>query len=92
MSKIFILKEVKAKSRCGIKIVVEQVFKKILNEDERKPVFVPLSKIVINEKVIDLDEENIFIHPGTGKEFKVTREEVRFKSKLPYLKKKNNSN
>ena len=45
---------------------------------------------MINEKVIGLDEENIFVHPGTGKEFKVTREEIRFKSKLPYLQKKNN--
>lgn len=91
MSKTFILKEVKAKSRCGIKIIVEQVFKKVLNEDGRNPVFIPLPKIVINEKVIGLDDENTFVHPGTYKEFRVTREEVIFKSKFPYLKKKNNS-
>jgi len=90
MSKIFILKEVKARSRCGMKIVVEQVFEKVFNEYGRKPVCVPLPKIVINEKVIGLDDENTFIHPGTHKEFRVTREEVMFKSKLPYLKKKNN--
>lgn len=91
MSKVFILKEVKAKSRCGMKIVVEQVFEKVFNEDGRKPVCVPLPQIVINEKVIGLDDENTFIHPGTKKEFRVTREEVMFKSKLPYLKKKNNA-
>ena len=89
MSKIFILKEVKARSRCGMKIVVEQVFEKFFNE-YGKPVCIPLPKIVINEKVIDLDHENTFIHPRTHKEFSVTREEIMFKSKFPYLKKKNN--
>ena len=91
MSKTFILKEVKAKSRCGMKIVVEQVFEKVFHEHKRKPVCVPLPKIVINEKVIGLDDENTFVHSGTYKEFRVTREEVIFKSKFPYLKKKNNS-
>ena len=90
MSKIFILKEVKAVSRCGMKIVVEQVFEKVFNEYGRNPICVPLPQIVINENVISLDDENTFIHPGTKKEFRVTRGEVIFKSKLPYLKKKNN--
>ncbi|MCG2609037.1 hypothetical protein LZZ98_10970 [Acinetobacter sp. SM34] len=90
MSKIFILKEVKAISRCGMKIVVKRVFEKIFNEYGTKPVCVPLPQIVINEKVIGLNDENTFIHPGTKKEFRVTKNEVMFKSKLPYLKKKNN--
>ncbi|WP_427930019.1 hypothetical protein [Acinetobacter sp.] len=90
MSKIFILKEVKAVSRCGMKIVVERVFEKIFNEYGRNPVCVPLPQIVINQKVISLDDENAFIHPGTKKEFRVTRGEVIFKSKLLYLQKKNN--
>ena len=90
MSKIFILKEVKAISRCGMKIVVEQVFEKVFKEYGINPICVPLPQIVINENVIGLDGENTFIHPGTKKEFRVIREEVMFKSKLPYLKKKNN--
>ena len=67
MSKIFILKEVKAVSRCGMKIVVERVFEKVFHEYGKKSVCVPLPQIEINKKVISLDDENAFIHPGTKK-------------------------
>lgn len=82
MSKILILKEVKARSGCGAKIIVEQVFEKVLNDHGRNQSCSPLPKIVINGKLINLNEENTFIHPGTGKVFKVTREEVVFRPKM----------
>ncbi|MDN8446605.1 hypothetical protein QZK70_15170, partial [Acinetobacter baumannii] len=33
--------------------------------------WLPLSKIVISDKVINLDQDNTFAHPRTGKVFKV---------------------
>ncbi len=33
--------------------------------------WLPLSKIVISDKVINLDPDNSFAHPRTGKVFKV---------------------
>jgi hypothetical protein len=81
MSKILILKEVKARSGCGTTIIVEQVFEKNLNEYGRHLSCLPLPKIAINGKLINLDEENSFIHPGTNKLFKVTREEIVFRTK-----------
>ncbi len=75
MSKRHILKEVNAKSMCGMEIVVEQIYENIY---EKKIVeagieqnWLPLSKIVISDKVINLDQDNTFAHPRTGKVFKV---------------------
>lgn len=75
MSKRHILKEVNAKSMCGMKIVVEQIYENI-NEKNFIDVgleqsWLPLSKIVISDKVINLDPDNSFAHPRTGKVFKV---------------------
>ncbi|WP_313035868.1 hypothetical protein [Acinetobacter sp.] len=79
MPKILILKEVTAKSSCGTKIIVEQVFEKILNQSGL--IWLPLPKIVITEKIIDLNENNFFTHPATGKVFEVMNEKERFKFK-----------
>lgn len=79
MPKILILKEVTAKSTCGTKIIVEQVFEKILNHEGLS--WLPLPKIVITKKVIDLNEDNAFTHPGTGKIFEVMKEKELFKFK-----------
>lgn len=79
MPKNLILKEVSAKSKCGTQIIVEQVFEKILNQDGL--IWLPLPKIVITEKVINLNENNTFTHPGTGKIFEVMKEKELFKFK-----------
>ncbi len=67
MPKILILKEVTAKSACGTKIIVEQVFEKILNQSGL--IWLPLPKIVIRENIIDLNENNIFYSSCNRKSF-----------------------
>ena len=52
MSKILILKEVKAISSCGTEIIVEQVFEKNLRNDGKNLNWMALPKIVISEKSI----------------------------------------
>lgn len=79
MPKILILKEVYAKSACGTKIIVEQVFEKILNQEGL--IWLPLPKIVITKKIIDLNENNAFTHPARGKVFEVMKEKELFKFK-----------
>jgi hypothetical protein len=75
MSKRHILKEVSAKSMCGMEIVVEQIYENIYEKNfvqaEQEQNWLPLSKIVISDKVINLDQDNTFAHPRTGKVFKV---------------------
>lgn len=73
MSKRHILKEVNAKSMCGMEIVVEQIYENIYDfvQAEQEQSWLPLSKIVISDKVINLDPDNSFAHPRTGKVFKV---------------------
>lgn len=75
MSKRHILKEVNAKSMCGMEIVVEQIYENIYEKNfvqtEQEQNWLPLSKIVISDKVINLDQDNTFAHPRTGKVFKV---------------------
>ena len=66
MPKKYMLKEVDASSETGDKIIVEQIFE---NEDEF--IWSPLSKVVITDKVINLNEDFTFTHPRTGKLFKV---------------------
>ncbi len=54
MSKRHILKEVNAKSMCGMEIVVEQIFENTnLASSEIQQNWLPLSKIVISDKVIN---------------------------------------
>ena len=69
------VKEVNAKSMCGIEIVVEQIFENTLEKNlasaEIEQNWLPLSKIVISDKVINLDQDNTFAHPRTGKVFKL---------------------
>ncbi|MDQ9951316.1 MULTISPECIES: hypothetical protein [Acinetobacter] len=71
MSKRHILKEVNAKSMCGMEIVVEQIYEKNFVDAAVEQNWLPLSKIVISDKVINLDQDNSFAHPRTGKVFKV---------------------
>ena len=75
MSKRHILKEVNAKSMCGMEIVVEQIYENINEKNfvdvELEQSWLPLSKIVISDKVINLDPDNSFALPRTGKVFKV---------------------
>lgn len=75
MSKRHILKEVSAKSMCGMEIVVEQIYENTYEKNfvqaEQEQNWLPLSKIVISDKVINLDQDNTFAHPRTGKVFKV---------------------
>ena len=58
MSKILILKEVKAISSCGTEIIVEQVFEKNLRNDGKNLNWMALPKIVISEKVFNLNKDN----------------------------------
>lgn len=90
MTKIYILKKVKARSVCGTQILVKQVFEKVVNEYGRNKFCLPLPKIIINEKIINLNRGNVFIHPEIGKQFQLTGEEVKFKSKFRsrYFKKR----
>mgnify|MGYP006382053645 FL=1 len=81
MSKILILKEVKAISSCGTEIIVEQVFEKNLRNDGKNLNLMALPKIVISEKVFNLNKDNIFTHPGTGKVFRVIKQTDMFKFK-----------
>lgn len=73
MSKKYILKEVDASSENGDKIIVEQVFEKIIDTHffNSKRRCIPLFRIVIRDKVIMLNEDLSFIHPRTGKIFKI---------------------
>ncbi|EMO7283280.1 hypothetical protein RGL84_003872, partial [Acinetobacter baumannii] len=53
----------------------EQIFENTLEKNlasaEIEQNWLPLSKIVISDKVINLDQDNTFAHPRTGKVFKV---------------------
>ena len=76
MSKSHTLKEVSAKSNTGMEIIVEQVYQKVFNETETNndQLWMPLPKIAITDKVIDLSNDYTFTHPGTGEVFKVLGE------------------
>ena len=75
MPKFHTLKEVNAKSRDGMQIIVEQVYEKVLNTTEPDQIWLPLAKIAITDKVIDLNHDYTFTHPGTGEVFQVLTEE-----------------
>lgn len=74
MSKQYMLKEVDASSEVGDKIIVEQIYEKIptlymnINDFSWSPLF----KVVITDKVIELNDDLTFTHPRTGKIFRLS--------------------
>lgn len=75
MSKQYMLKEVDASSETGGKIIVEQIYEKLpaLDLITNDLSWSPLSKVVITDKVIQLNEDMTFTHPRTGKIFRLGR-------------------
>ncbi|MDM1021189.1 hypothetical protein QSV37_12880 [Acinetobacter sp. VNK23] len=73
MSKRYMLKEVDASSETGDRIIVEQIFEKTLNPNliNTGMLWAPLFKVVITDKVIPLNDDFTFVHPRTGKLFKL---------------------
>lgn len=69
------LKEVSAKSSCGTEIIVERIYQRVLNEASNDETWIPLFKIALTDKVIDLSIDETFIHPRTKVVFRVLREE-----------------
>lgn len=67
------LKEVDARSDTGDKIIVEQIYEKEPATDLEisNLSWLPLSKVVIRDTVIQLNDDLTFIHPRTGKIFKI---------------------
>lgn len=67
------LKEVDARSDTGDKIIVEQIYEKEPDTDLviSNLSWSPLSKVVIKDTVIQLNDDLTFIHPRTGKIFKI---------------------
>ena len=74
MSKQYMLKEVDASSEVGDKIIVEQIYEKIptlymnINDFSWSPLF----KVVITDKVIELNDDLTFTHPRIGKIFRLS--------------------
>ncbi|WP_336916720.1 hypothetical protein [Acinetobacter modestus] len=75
MSKQYMLKEVDASSEAGDKIIVEQIYEKMSTIDVNINDFSwsPLFKVVITDKVIELNDDLTFTHPRTGKIFRLSR-------------------
>lgn len=73
MGKQYMLKEVDARSDTGDKIIVEQIYEKEPDTDLviSNLSWSPLSKVVIRDTVIQLNDDLTFIHPRTGKIFKI---------------------
>ncbi|MCH7393291.1 hypothetical protein MMP66_03240 [Acinetobacter dispersus] len=73
MVKRYMLKEVDARSDTGDKIIVEQIYEKEPATDLEisNLSWLPLSKVVIRDTVIQLNDDLTFIHPRTGKIFKI---------------------
>lgn len=73
MVKQYMLKEVDARSDTGDKIIVEQIYEKEPDTDLEisNLSWSPLSKVVIRDTVIQLNDDLTFIHPRTGKIFKI---------------------
>lgn len=74
MSKQYMLKEVDASSEAGDKIIVEQIYEKMPTMDVNIKDFSwsPLFKVVITDKVIELNDDLTFTHPRTGKVFRLS--------------------
>lgn len=56
---------------CSRTNFLKNTLEKNLASAEIEQNWLPLSKIVISDKVINLDQDNTFAHPRTGKVFKV---------------------
>lgn len=75
MPKLHKLKEVSAKSNCGTEIIVERIYERVRDGASNDETWIPLPKIALTDKVIDLSDDDTFTHPRTGIVFKVLREE-----------------
>lgn len=75
MPKLHKLKEVSAKSNCGTEISVERIYERVRDGARNDETWIPLPKIALTDKVIDLSYDETFTHPRTGKVFKVLTEE-----------------
>jgi len=75
MPKLHKLKEVSAKSNCGTEIIVERIYERVRDGASNDETWISLPKIALTDKVIDLSDDDTFIHPRTGIVFKVLREE-----------------
>ncbi|OAL76306.1 hypothetical protein AY606_13430 [Acinetobacter sp. SFB] len=71
MPKLHKLKEISAKSSCGTEITVEQIYERVLSDASNDETWIPLPKIALTDKVIDLSHDETFVHPRTGVVFKV---------------------
>ncbi|NAS10115.1 hypothetical protein [Acinetobacter haemolyticus] len=73
MEKKYKLIEISAVSAAGDNIIVEQIYEKerVTDLTTNEKSWIPLSKIVIVDKVIDLSEDNSFTHPSTGRVFRL---------------------
>ena len=74
MSKQYMLKEVDASSEAGDKIIVEQIYEKLPAMEANRNEFSwsPMFKVVITDKVIQLNDDLTFTHPRTGKVFRLS--------------------
>lgn len=73
MVKQYMLKEVDASSETGDKIIVEQIYEmeSVTDLVVSDLSWSPLSKVVIRDTVIQLNEDLTFTHPRTGKTFRI---------------------
>ncbi|TCB49523.1 hypothetical protein E0H80_11000 [Acinetobacter sp. ANC 4779] len=71
MPKLHKLKEISAKSSCGTEIIVERIYERVLSDASNDETWIPLPKIALTDKVIDLSHDETFTHPRTGVVFKV---------------------
>ncbi|WP_278491819.1 hypothetical protein [Acinetobacter gyllenbergii] len=74
MLKQYMLKNVDASSEMGDKIIVEQIYEKGLSaafDNSIVAEWSPIFKVVIRDKVIQLNDDLTFIHPRTGKIFRI---------------------
>lgn len=74
MPKLHKLKEVSAKSKCGTEIIVERIYERVLSEASNDEAWIPLSKIALTDKVIDLRDDETFTHPRTQVVFRILNE------------------
>ena len=63
-----------AKSKCGTEIIVERIYERVLSEASNDETWIPLSKIALTDKVIDLSDDETFTHPRTQVVFRILSE------------------
>ncbi|MEZ2903964.1 hypothetical protein ACBQ24_14765 [Acinetobacter terrestris] len=76
MPKLYKLKEVRPKRSYGTEIIVERIYERVLSEASNDQTGIPLSKIALTDKVINLSGDETFIHPQTEIVFKVLRKSI----------------